>query len=54
MLVNFSERELEVIRDLAKMLEISEEKLVIHAVRVLQLKLTAFKSIDSPGCGLVE
>lgn len=56
MLVNFSDREREVIRKMAVQLDISEEKVVILALRYYQYSLQELSSpsTPSPGCGVVE
>lgn len=55
MLVNFSDKEMRVIQQLAKLMDISEEKVVILALRHYQLALSNPERVsDSPGCGLVE
>ncbi len=53
MLVNFSDRELKIINELAKALDVTAEKVVILALRSYQLQLSGITS-KSPGCGIVE
>lgn len=54
MLINFSDKELAAIRQLALMLEVSEEKIVILALRYYQLKISGIAQPPSPGCGDLE
>lgn len=55
MTINFSEREQVAIKELAEQLDISEEKVIIHALRQYQLRMVLGDALlDSPGCGDVE
>lgn len=53
--VVLSNREREALQALAKQLDISEEKVMILALRFYQLyRLTINEPSDSPGCGVAE
>ena len=54
MFINFTDRELAVIKELALQKDISEEKVVIQALRLYQLYALPTHLDESPGCGLIE